>query len=373
MAVLYVVVDHGCKLFGHPLLLGADIEWFGRLGVMFFFVHTCTVLMMSLERQQGKFSTAGSIANFYIRRIFRIYPLSVFAITFVLLFGIPSERIQAPFSFARCIPSKTELFTNLLLVQNLLPNTRQIIGVLWSLPFEVQMYAFLPFLYLYCARKDRLRLLFVFWVAGWIVGYMGPLKFVPQFIPGVMAYVLMQRVRTNRIPGWAWPIFLAGLTVAFLAVNPSFLSGRFVCLALGLAMPYFQDIRLRHLNMVTHNIAKYSYGVYLFHPFCLWFAFVHLSSQAMAFRFVVFAALIFAVPVVLFHALEDPLIGVGARLGNRLFSRRGKKDLPPCILFQEKTALIPASHPIPQVTKPAGELPGTMDEPSPPAIRDDRA
>jgi peptidoglycan/LPS O-acetylase OafA/YrhL len=325
IAVLFVVLDHSLKFFGHPLLFGIDVQWVGKLGVMFFFVHTCMVLMLSLERSDGKFRTLEFISNFYLRRIFRIYPLSIFAIVFVLIFSIPSAAIERRFFISQFTPSHKELLLNLMLMQN--HHGRSIIAVLWSLPFEVQMYVFLPFVFILFARRGKLAWLFVIWTLGWIVAYLARPHaiFIAHFIPGVIAYVILKRVRTPRIPGWAWPIFLGCLTLTFLAFRPSFITGGFACLLLGVVLPYFRDIRLKSLNLTTHNIAKYSYGVYLSHMFCLWFAFIHLWSQPILLRSFVFVSFLIGVPVLLFHLLEDPMIRVGATLGSRLFVGNGKE------------------------------------------------
>lgn len=327
IAVLFVVLDHSLKFFGRPVLFGVDVQWVGKLGVMFFFVHTCLVLMMSLERSIGRFSTPQLIGNFYLRRIFRIYPLSVFAITFVLLFSVPSAGIEAPFSIAQFVPSTKELLLNLLLMQNF-HHGRSIIAVLWSLPFEVQMYAFLPFFFLLLARKGRLAWLSVIWVLGWIAAYLlrPHAIFFAQFIPGVIAYVILKRVKKPSIPGWAWPIFLGCLTITFLALSPSFTTGGIACLLLGVLLPNFKDIRSKSVNVTTHNIAKYSYGVYLSHMFCLWLAFIHFRSQSMALQSVIFVSFFAGIPVLLFYSLEDPFIRAGSILAERLFVNRSKSE-----------------------------------------------
>src|ERR1039457_4755647 len=56
----------------------SDLPWhFGQLGVLMFFVHTSLVLMMSMERMVAN---ANFIPGFYVRRWFRIYPLSIFCV-----------------------------------------------------------------------------------------------------------------------------------------------------------------------------------------------------------------------------------------------------------------------------------------------------
>jgi len=77
-AVLLVLVSHLLYALSlrHPILESsgwADLIP-GPLGVWMFFIHTTLVLMMSLERLSAGASVA---ARFYIRRLFRIYPLSI--------------------------------------------------------------------------------------------------------------------------------------------------------------------------------------------------------------------------------------------------------------------------------------------------------
>src|ERR1700680_2019613 len=112
-AVLLVAFDHlldnGFGWLGHSdeMLLAA-----GRLGVMIFFVHTSLVLMLSMERMHvGGLQLVGS---FYIRRFFRIYPLSVVTILAVAWLGVPFIPFQ-PFHQL----SALQLFSNLALIQNI--------------------------------------------------------------------------------------------------------------------------------------------------------------------------------------------------------------------------------------------------------------
>ena len=75
---------HIFQLNFHP------VDWYcGRLGVLIFFVHTSLVLMLSMER--GKLRSKELYLNFYIRRIFRIYPLSIVAVLMVITFELPEH------------------------------------------------------------------------------------------------------------------------------------------------------------------------------------------------------------------------------------------------------------------------------------------
>src|SRR4051794_20807694 len=94
MAVLFVVADHSTKFFGRDRVLGLDINYLGYMGVLWFFVHTSLVLMKSLDREWSGLGERPSLwswmLSFYLRRAWRIYPLSVLVIVLVLIFGIPA-------------------------------------------------------------------------------------------------------------------------------------------------------------------------------------------------------------------------------------------------------------------------------------------
>lgn len=66
-------------------------------------------------------------------------------------------------------------------------------------------------------------------------------------------------------------------------------------------------------------IAKYSYGEYLCHATCIWFALEYLGNIPAAARWTVFIGLLVGVPVLAFHILEAPMIALGGRLAEKWF------------------------------------------------------
>ena len=94
VAVTLVFVDH---LAGAADFRGlGDI---GRLGVLIFFVHTSLVLMLSLERLG--LSGFRLYFTFLVRRIFRIYPLSILVVLTVVLFRDPRSQRRRRFQLDR--------------------------------------------------------------------------------------------------------------------------------------------------------------------------------------------------------------------------------------------------------------------------------
>jgi len=162
-----VLAQHLLNRFQLAGKLGLGTIAIGSFGVFLFFVHTCLVLMYSMER--SNLDGRRLADNFYIRRIFRIYPLSIFAVLAAVALHLDSgaEGIQG-LSHATSI-STGRILSNLFLVQNLI-KPGSIVNVLWSLPYEVQMYIFLPFLFLWIrGRRNALRRLAILWAAAVVV------------------------------------------------------------------------------------------------------------------------------------------------------------------------------------------------------------
>jgi peptidoglycan/LPS O-acetylase OafA/YrhL len=319
VAVLLVLVDHLMRHFHIDHWGRVDVNNFGLFGVLLFFVHTSLVLMQSLER--SGLGGRELVRNFYIRRFFRIYPLSI--LTVLVAFGLGLHATGRGLALA-VRPGAKELFSNLLLIQNL-TGAPSIVGPLWSLPLEVQMYLVLPFPFLW--RRRSVMGLLVMWVACGVLGHFPQtvpalawfslLIYVPNFLPGVIAYTLPER---RTLPAWAWPAFLALLAASYLLL-PSRRVGALLCLLLGAAIPRFKELAWRPLKVLSNRIATYSYGIYLGHSFCIWYALTRHDS------WLLFWAMWLVIPVVVYHALERPAI----RLGGQLAERMGKPRVIPAV------------------------------------------
>jgi peptidoglycan/LPS O-acetylase OafA/YrhL len=86
------------------------------------------------------------------------------------------------------------------------------------------------------------------------------------------------------------------------------------CLALGLLIPWFQEMRLGPFNRLAHILAKYSYGIYLAHPALLG---AFLLPAPLPVQLLVLAIGMFTVPVILFHTIEQPMINFGRKIATR--------------------------------------------------------
>ena len=322
-AVLLVVFSHlignGLKLFERGYTFPHDM---GRLGVMIFFVHTSLVLMLSMERMKVKHSCL--VRSFYIRRAFRIYPLSVVGILAAITFAIP----VAPFATFSS-PSLVAVVSNMALLQNL-TNSPSLIGPLWSLPYEVQMYAALPLLF-FVRNPSRIRVLLVIMVSAVLTNAVGLslgfrvfriLDYVPCFMGGIFAYALLRKYQT-RIRAALWPFALGVLLTAYIVSGIGWPIGRVfyaewsVCAALGVLIPWFHDMPKGPLTTAAHYIAKYSYGIYLFHMLAMWFVFDTLGGLGAVFATILSLALTAILAVAGYHLIEAPMVRVGKRIADR--------------------------------------------------------
>ncbi len=321
MAVLFVVIDHSFLANGIQTVGRWSTFWLGDVGVYMFFVHTCLVLMWSLERKPHTL-------DFYIRRVFRIYPLAWVAILCVFLFHAP---VMGYFNHPPHPLPVRSLLETLALMQNL-GRGLNVIGVLWTLPLEIQMYLFLPALFFFVRNNFSLWPVLLLW--AFLVVFVHQhfsssgndfAVVVPDFLCGVMAYITYRR-RTPVLPGWTLPFFVVLLTALYLLKPNTFRSWPF-CLALGLGLASFRQIRAPWLVRASHEVAKYSYGIYLFHSFALVLAFYLLPGKPLVLQLAIEFAAIAVFSVTGYHLVEKPMINLGSRLAARAEARYEQREL----------------------------------------------
>ena len=325
IALLAVLFVHVLGFLG-VIPAGSPLLRMGRFAVLLFFVHTSLVLMQSLARRYRGERWRDVFGHFLVRRCFRIYPFSILLVLVVFAFKIPAANLGV-WSIHYVDLGLGGLLSNLLLLQNL-TFTPSIVGQLWSLPLEMQMYVLLPSLFLFARRATSVRPLLGLWVVAVGLSLVQPRisdrldlgQFVPSFLPGIIAFYLTGTTRRSW-PSWAWPVFLGALWAAYAFSQP-YEHGWVLCLLAGLALPHFQELRHSWVRGASHELAKYSYGTYLTHLFALWFGLVRLAALPPAARWAVFLVLLVSLPVLLYHTLEAPLIRYGARLADRWFPQR---------------------------------------------------
>lgn len=280
---------------------------FGQLGVILFFVHTSLVLMGSLER--SRFTGYAQFREFFIHRFFRIYPLSVTCVA--IAYYVPGATW-----------SVSELFSNLTLTMNL-SYSASMVGGLWSLPLEVQMYLLLPFFYIFLRDKSwgatltiTLATIPLAYLAPFYTGRLGVLEYMPCFLAGVVAW---KRSDVATLPSGLFLVALCLCSLPWLLSSGNHMAPRWAtCLLLGVSMPYFKQIDHAFIVQSAKVIAKYSYGIYLTHPVALKIAFAWCAGATALVQITVFLLLAVILPMTAFHMVEDPAIKLGRRVADRL-------------------------------------------------------
>ncbi len=319
------VYNFWLKLSTHPF----DF-YFGRIGVLLFFVHTSLVLLMSMERSGLRGSALH--VDFYIRRIFRVYPLAIFCIAVVWLLQVPSIG----WGVAETRPITAGVWiANLFLVQNLW-NLPSVLTPLWTLPYEIQMYAVLPVIFLLLKRvNQRVLSAFVLWVLAVFsakmqpenMHWLGVVNFVPCFLGGVVAWTLWNS-SSRRLPAALWPVVLTMLIASYIWVEEQsrselhpFQLGWVWCLLVGVAIPCFRELSAAWVVRPIAIIARYSYGIYLFHMIAIWIAFTLGQTWSMPMKTAVFFLLTAVASVTSHHLLEVPCMRLGSRIASRIRSK----------------------------------------------------
>jgi peptidoglycan/LPS O-acetylase OafA/YrhL len=280
--------------------------------------------MFSLERQQAEFPDKVRYFSFLTRRAFRIYPLSMSIVLLVVFLKLPVTHLSNGI-FQTTELSWAGVVSNLFLVQNL-SETESVIAPLWSLPYEVEMYIFLPALYLLALKTKTVLPMIMLWAVFAFSAHQADnlqlsaiadlLAYSPFFLTGVVAFKLARKP-TLGLPAALWLPTIGILTAIYLR-DPTLMSGRVCCLVLGMAAPQFRDLTNGTLRRLFQTIARYSYGVYLTHFICIWLAFQELSWMPVWTQWLVLAMTCALAPFIFYHLIEEPMIRFGRIMAARM-------------------------------------------------------
>jgi peptidoglycan/LPS O-acetylase OafA/YrhL len=345
VAVLTIVLVHGFTVESTGLLTGLVHNLFESLfiGVDLFFVLSGFLITSILIRSRG---SEGYLRQFYWRRLLRIVPayLIVIFVCFALL-PLWSDPRTARALHEAALP-------HLLYVQNLVAALRGPMppGVthLWSLAVEEQFYALWPLVVLLVplrllpqlcvgvfAASCLCKLALFLGGASWLTLYV----FTPCHVEGLAAGAWIAGNRQIQgvlaVPRWlklAGALAAAGLLVLGLAVSSvklfdpaqvlvhNLLSGvafAWLVYALAAAQPA-SALRRFFDNRVLRLFGTYSYGIYLIG----WVLVLHLQyplarrlaesvpeNAALLCSGVAVAALNLALAMLMYHAVEKPVLG----------------------------------------------------------------
>ncbi len=331
LAVLCVMLDHLVPtMVRHGLPVAAPlVAWtahLGQAGVLAFFVHTSLVLMFSLDKlaheSRGREGHARLTARFYVRRLMRIYPLAWMAIALVLLCHLPAMtwRETPPVTLSVVI-------ANLLLVQNLVTG-QSVLGPLWSLPYEVEMYVVLPALYLLARRPTGPRVLVAMivlssaiglWLASVTGGRLNMVAYLPVFLCGVACHAWRRHGRAV-LSARLWPVLIGALILGYAALHlqrdrPDPALGWLFGALLSLAILHSREVPPSRWHVpVAQVVARYSYGLYLLHVPVLHLVFQLWQPASLPLAVLAYFGLTAAASCLAYHLIEAPMVTLGQRL-----------------------------------------------------------
>jgi peptidoglycan/LPS O-acetylase OafA/YrhL len=314
LSTLVVIGVHFLGMTGRfPWGLGA----LPRVVVLMFFVHTGFVLMISLERQQSA-SSRHLWRRFMLRRLFRVYPLTVCVLAAIVLWRIPSQIVAAHFEYLRL--GTAAMISNFMLTMNLTASPA-LLSPLWSLPYEFQLYALLPLLFTLANRWHSVLpvvavcgITVVLALAQPLVPHGGRLDIL-QFAPCITAGILCYKLAKSVAPRWPfvlWPVMLSALMFVGLLARDSYYwpLAWGVCFLTAVTAPAIRQPRGVLLIGASRWIAQHSYAIYLTHYGCLWLAFRanHLYRFE---QWLIFIAAMILIPAALYRLIEQPMIRLG--------------------------------------------------------------
>jgi peptidoglycan/LPS O-acetylase OafA/YrhL len=313
----------GAVLFSHTAeALGINRFYYvGHAGVLLFFIHTAFVLLQSLDRQYA--SGIGCVwRRFYVQRLFRIYPLYLTAVVVTLAIPVPWVHTLQGQSATPWLGWRW-LGANLALCQNLVAGY-SISGPMWSLPFEMQMYLALPFVYIIAKQKERFLLFgtaalfsgmtalgaYMLHPTAYDAVHMPLTYYVPCFLGGAYAFALLHR--GPFLPSWLFPCLVLCCVFFYASFHYPWVEWG-ACTILGCSLWMFASIRSSFAKQACSLIARYSYGIYLWHWPLLWLCFRRLPALEVGWSALLFAVSLSATSVASYHLIENPLIQIGRR------------------------------------------------------------
>jgi peptidoglycan/LPS O-acetylase OafA/YrhL len=335
---------------------------YGDLGVVLFFVLSgfCIHLsflkyVSSLEKQGLSFSFKTYMKDFFVRRLFRIYPAYLLALLF-FSFAYPTTRVDIG-----TFDGSFQFFSHLFLVHNF--STQSFFGInpaFWSIAVEVQLYCIYP---LFLILRDKLKItkatLAVFvlqlsysqlnWDLDRQINEIGknlhvpllgssqiftqlPLTFWPTWIVGAcLAEKIFFENKKMLNLNLRYKLFLSLLYLISTQYKTFYIIGYYAIILLFVSLIEDYIFDRPHLNILENIVVKIglcSYSIYLFHqPLLGWFAafpFAAFPSKLLNPYFIcTLGAILIFIPVFViswlsYQYLEIPTHNAGKKIAQKL-------------------------------------------------------
>ncbi len=291
LAFLMVFIHHAPLLINHPVWQA--LRRYGWMGVDLFLCLSAFLFTKLLYLEYQRTGTI-NIPFFYIRRTLRIWPLyylfviAMLIITFYTRVDVTCVRILGMLTFT------DDLLTASLLNYNVIAFA----GHLWTISYEEQFYAVIPWLlrYLFKASSHAktlilagalvvgllIRAVFIYMQVPYVAIWVLPFTHFDSILFGLFIGLGILDPIMNRIPS-----LLTGLAGLLSLATVSFLSAPqvapwiqtltyFFLTGLGMALILHTVLRTGHLPAMRWIssrpmafLGKISYGLYVYHLLCL--------------------------------------------------------------------------------------------------------
>lgn len=353
-AILGVVLTHAGQWTKPASAWAVQLCRNGALGVQLFFVASAFALFLSNEARRP--SEGKPVADFFVRRFFRVAPMFYAGLVFFLLLAGTGPRLWAPHGLGPPHIILTSLF-----LHGWQPETiNSVVPGGWSIATETSFYLLLPLLFTLVTTRTRALAFLAFTLAlgplmnAWLAPLLTPdyppglaylaenFKFfwifgeLPVFACGILLYFLQRdcRDRPDRRIGLVCLVgFVAGSCVLFGKMPPLFPPSLPIVAAYGTAF-LLLGLALHHLrspllvNPVVVFFGKVSYSLYFVHFAVLQYLY-HEWPGGLPFAgplvtplaFLLLLTVAGAISWVTWRAIELPGIALGRRLVARLEAR----------------------------------------------------
>jgi peptidoglycan/LPS O-acetylase OafA/YrhL len=346
-AAIWVMVAHVTRICAKPVFLLSQ----GYLAVECFIFISGFLMMLLLAREKSL--NLSSALRFYTRRFFRIAPSFYLAIALYVIFrGFYIEnltRCADVFGSVAAIPGLgaevgwRSVLWNVLFAHGFWPGeATKIFGPAWSLSLEMQFYLVAPIWAWFLRRRPYLAIGVFFavnaianvlWSVYYDEGLLAKYPF-PSFLPnrlflfcwgGACCLFVIERTRRNR------HLFaLASVGAAILLPWKSLLVCSVLVAAILFAVFAPKSFnrwggRIAESRVVT-CLAELSYGVYLYHVFCMAIAswllirlgiLARQQPLALPAYFTAVVAVTLLVSTAIYFCLEKPARAWGKKLSRR--------------------------------------------------------
>ncbi len=285
-AFLLVFIHHSNLFTGIPVLFNIQSNCW--IGVDLFFVLS-SYLFTKLLVKEFEHTNTINFRKFYIRRLFRIWPVYFLFVSFTILCffmfmqGTPANllaRITGLFTF-------TDNIVTAIYGYSILPFSAH----LWTISYEEQFYLFVPLLILFLVRSS-LKKRFVFFVGAFIALNLIRLTMIWIKVPHPAIWVLpvshfesiimgivigfggLDKLLKNIKPGWLLLIgtgfFGVICTIPYLEVISYWLIVTYTCVGISTSLILYSILQSESVKKLLSNkifvfLGKRSYGLYLYH------------------------------------------------------------------------------------------------------------